>query len=725
MLLDETTSWQNSRVKTPTVIQMEAAECGAAALGIVLAHYGRRVPLEELRVQCGVSRDGSKAGNMVRVARKYGLIAEGYRQEPDGLHHLPLPLILFWEFNHFVVLEGVKGDKVYLNDPAMGPRRTDLAELDRSFTGVVLAFKPGPDFKTGGPQPSLIQDLLARLTGLNRAVLFTFLVGLALVVPNLISPTFSKVFIDRIMVRAQTDWAAPLLWLMVAAALTTGLLTWLQQNNLLRMQIKLSLTSSAKFLSRLLKLPIEFFAQRYIGDLISRVQLNDMVAQLLAGDLAANAISLVMIFFYAGLMVQYDFGLTGIVCLFGLLNLTALYYVSRRRVDLNQRFFKEQGRLIGLAMSGLNQIETIKATGGEADFFARWSGYQVKVLNAEQELGAPSYALGAAPPLLTALAALAVLVLGGFRVIEGRLSIGDLAAFQVLVAVFLSPVNQLVGVGPKLQDAQGYMRRLDDVLDNQPDDLLLHDDPEPAEGVGPKLTGRLELKDVSFGYSPLDEPVIRNLNLTLAPGDRVALVGASGSGKSTAAKLAAGLYRPWSGEVLYDGRPREEIGRAVMTNSLALVDQEIMLFEGTAADNLKLWDETVDDDRIIRAARDAAIHHDLAARPGGYSAPVLEGGANFSGGQRQRLEIARALIAEPTILILDEATSSLDPTTEKTVDDNIRSRGCTCLIVAHRLSTIRDCDEIIVLDRGRVVQRGRHEDMIDQDGPYADLIKAG
>lgn len=725
MPAEETKPWRDRRVKTPTVLQMEAAECGAAALGAVLAHYGRRVPLEKLRVECGVSRDGSKASRMVKVAREYGLIAEGYRQNPEGLHKLPLPSILFWEFNHFVVLEGIKGQTVYLNDPAVGPRKTGLAELDRSFTGVVLAFRPGPDFKKGGPRPTLIRDLLVnRLGGMHKAVLFAFLVGLVMVVPGLISPTFSKVFIDNILVKGQVEWARPLLWLMAATALITVVLAWLQQTNLLRLRVKLSLTSSAKFLGHILKLPLEFFSQRFTGDLINRVQLNDRVAQLLAGDLAANTISAVMIIFYAALMYQYDAALTAAVIIFALVNLAALSYVSRKRIDLNQRLFKEQGKLMGAAMSGLNQIETLKATGAESDFFTRWAGYQTKVLNAEQELGVPTYALGTVPPLLSSLGSLAILLLGGLRVIEGHLSIGDLAAFQVLVAIFLAPVNQLVNIGPKLQDARGYMRRLDDVLNNQAEEYLLREDPGPAGEIGPKLSGRLELKGVCFGYTPQDPPLIENLNLSLRPGCRVALVGASGSGKSTVAKLVAGLYHPWSGEILFDGRRREEIGRAVMANSLAMVDQEIMMFEGSVADNLRLWDEAVAEERLIQAARDACIHADIAARPGGYASPVREGGANFSGGQRQRLEIARALINEPAILIMDEATGSLDPRTEKAIDDNIRQRGCACLIIAHRLSTIRDSDEIIVLDRGRVVQRGRHEDMINQDGPYAALIKA-
>ncbi len=720
---DPANHWRESRVKTPTLLQMEAVECGAAALGIVLGHFGRLEPLEKLRVDCGVSRDGSKAGNMVRAARKYGLEAQGYRLEPEGLHTLPLPQILFWNFNHFVVLEGIKGEKVFLNDPALGPRVVTKEELDHSFTGVVMAFRPGPRFKKGGERRTLARSLAERLRGFRVPVTYSLLVGLSLMVPGLVVPIFSKMFVDDTLIHNDVSWSNPLLAAMAAALGIIYLLTLLQQTNLLRFQSKLAVVTSASFLRHIMRLPLEFFSQRFGGEIASRVMINDRVAQLLSGDLASNAISVVTILLYTILMFQYDVWLTFTGVFIACFNLVALGYVSKRRVDLNQRFLQEEGKLLGTAINGLQQIETIKATGAEPDLFARWAGYQAKVVNAEQDLGVPTYFLMVIPPLLTSLNNLGILSLGALRVMQGELSMGDLVAFQALMATFLAPVNQLVNLGPKLQDAQGDMNRLDDVFNNPIDER--YQLPEGEDGMQDRpVEGRLELRNITFGYSPLAPPLIENFDLALEPGDRVALVGNSGSGKSTVAKLAAGLFKPWGGEILLDGRPLSNTPRRLLVSAMAVVDQEIFMFEGSIRDNLTLWNTSISEEDLVKAARDACIHDMIVARSGGYDSMVAEGGANFSGGQRQRLEIARALAGSPSVLILDEATSALDPSTEKQVMDNIHRRGCTCLIVAHRLSTIRDSNEIIMLQEGRVKQRGTHREMIQLDGPYSQLIKA-
>jgi NHLM bacteriocin system ABC transporter peptidase/ATP-binding protein len=513
---------------------------------------------------------------------------------------------------------------------------------------------------------------------------------------------------------------------MALTALVRAALTWLQEYHLLRLETKLALATSARFFRHVFRLPIDFFAQRYGGEIGKRVQINDQVAQLLSGELATNVLNVVMIVFYAALMFQYDFVLTMVGILIALVNLAALRFISRKRVDLNQRFLQEQGKLIGTAMTGLQLVETLKASGAESDFFSQWSGHHAKVTNAQQELGVTSQLLSAVPPLLTAINNVAILALGGLRVMSGHLSMGSLVAFQTLMSSFISPVNQMVNLGGKLQEVRGDMNRLDDVL-KYPVDKQFADGAGVDEPVGTsetKLSGRLELKGVSFGYNKLEGPLIKDLDLSLRPGSRVALVGASGSGKSTIAKLVAGLYEPWSGEILFDERRRSSIPRSLLTNSIAMVDQDIFMFEGTVRENLAMWDSTIPEVSVGKAARDAQIHEDTAARPGGYESRVAEGASNFSGGQRQRLEIARALSGNPTIMILDEATSALDSNTEKTVDDNLRRRGCTCLIIAHRLSTIRDCDEIIVLERGKAVQRGTHEEMVSVDGPYARLIKS-
>ncbi|MFY9820516.1 MAG: NHLP family bacteriocin export ABC transporter peptidase/permease/ATPase subunit [Thermoanaerobaculia bacterium] len=716
---------RTKRSRTPTLLQMEAVECGAAALAIVLAHYGRWVPLEELRVACGVSRDGSKASNVVKAARTYGLEAKGAKKEPQSLKSLRAPMILHWNFNHFLVLEGFgRKGQVYLNDPASGPRVVTEEELDQAFTGVVLTFQPGPEFEKRGSPPRLITALRSRLTGARLALAFALLCGLALVIPGLVVPVFSKVFLDAVLLEGRRDWLPLLLVAMGVTSLMVGALTWLQQVYLLRLETRLAVGASSRFLWHVLRLPSVFFSQRFAGDISSRVAINDNVAQLVSRDLATNAVGVLMIAFFALVLFQYDVVLTLVGIVTVSLNGAALHYISRKRVDGNRRLVQDRGKLQGTAIGGLQTIETLKATGGESDLFTRWSGFQAKVVNGQQELERQSQLLDVAPQLLSAVNTALILGIGGLRVMNGDLTLGGLVAFQLLMGLFIAPVNRLVSLGGKLQTVEGDMNRLDDVLRYQADPAVGTEAGGAPEGEPVKLAGHLELRNISFGYSRLDPPLIEELSLTLKPGSRIALVGGSGSGKSTAAKLVTGLYKPWDGEILFDGRSRSEIPPGVMTNSLATVDQSVFLFAGSVRENLTLWDSSIPLPEIVTAAKDACIHDDIAARLGGYESPVDEGGANWSGGQRQRLEIARALVGRPTLLVLDEATSALDPTTEARIDEALRRRGCTCLIVAHRLSTIRDADEIIVLDQGKVIQRGTHDELKEADGPYARLISA-
>ena len=702
---------------------MEGVECGAAALAMILEYHGRVVPLEELRVACGISRDGSTAANLVRAARTYGLVAKGYRKDTIAdLAQMALPMIVFWDFKHYLVVEGFRKNRVFLNDPASGPRIVTHEQFDQSFTGVALIFEPGPGFVRAGRHVGTIAALRRRLRGSERALVYAVLVSLALVLPGLVVPALARVFVDDVLVRGRPDWLRGLLIGMVLTALLRSALTWLQQHFLARLEARLAITSSSEFLWHVLRLPLMFFAQRYPGEVGTRVNLNDQIAQLLSGQLSSSILGLLTMVAYAAIMVEYSPLLTAVSVAIAAGNLIVLR-VTSRRVDDERRFLQESGRQAGTTMAGLQMIDTIKATGAESDFFVRWAGTQAEALNAQQT-GLSTHLFNVAPAFLSAVNAAIVLGLGGYLVIDGRMTIGTLVAFQSLMVSFLGPVMQLVALGGSVQMVGTGLRRLDDVLRHPLDASVAASADGPAEGTPEvKLTGALELRGVTFGYSPLHPPLIEDFSLKLMPGARVALVGVTGSGKSTVSKLVTGLYEPWSGEILFDGRPRTALPRPLLNSSLSHVDQDVFLFEGTARENLTLWDGTAPEANIIQAAKDAEIHDVVAGRPGGYECLVEERGRNFSGGQQQRLEIARALVNNPTLLVLDEATSALDPKTEKAIDDNLRRRGCTCLIVAHRLSTVRDCDEIVVMQGGRIAQRGTHDELAARPGPYADLIR--
>ncbi|MCL1471531.1 NHLP family bacteriocin export ABC transporter peptidase/permease/ATPase subunit [Argonema antarcticum] len=715
-------------VKTPTVLQMEAVECGAAALGMILGYYDRIVSLAELREECGVSRDGSKAANLVKAAQRYGMQAKGFKKGLEALAEVPVPYIVFWNFDHFLVVEGFKRDRVYLNDPASGRRRISRQEFSQAYTGIVLVMEPGPEFKKGGKKRNTLLALHSRLKNSYDIIFFSILAGLLLTLPRLAVPAFSQVFTDEILIQGRENWLRPLLLGMVITAVVQSLLARLRLIYLRRLTIKLSVVMTGQFIWHTLRLPVGFYANRFAGEIGNRTALNGKVVSVL-NSISTTAIDTVMLVFYFLLMIMYDRVLTLMTVSFAAINLIALQALRRLRLDANLKISQESGKLSGAAIDSLQSLETVKASGLESDLFAKFAGYNTKAVNAQQELALQSQILTLLPTILTALATTALLIVGGFRVMEGNLTIGMLIAYQSLIGSFLGPVNNLVNFGSSLQMLEADLDRLDDILQNPVDPEIEREKVgefrhQKSEFTSFKLQGYVELRNITFGYNPLEAPLIENFNLILKPGRRVALVGSSGSGKSTIAKLIAGLYAPWQGEILFDNVPRNQIPRLVLANSLAMVEQDIFLFKGTVRDNLTLWNSTVPTANLVQACQDAAIHDLIMSMPGGYDAEIAERGVNISGGQRQRLEIARALVMNPTVLILDEATSSLDAETEVIIDRNTRQRGCACIVVAHRLSTIRDCDEIIVLERGKIVQRGSHEELRQQGGIYSRLLMA-
>lgn len=710
------------RFRTPTVLQMEATECGAACLGMVLAFHGRWVRLDELRNACGVSRDGSRATSVLRAARRYGLDAKGWRIEPEALADNPLPAIAFWEFNHFVVIEGTDRTGVWVNDPASGPRHISHADFDESFVGVLLTFAPTADFRRGGSAPRLWSATLRQLEGARTGLLFLFIASVLALLPSVAAPAALKIFVDDVLVLGLGGWLRPLLVGLLFAALMQGVLTWLQQQAMARLQLALSASFGLQFFRHLLSLPTTFFAQRYAGDLASRTDASTETGRNVRQQIVAGMAATIGALFQVGLMLFYDPVLTAVGVAIAVANAVALQLAARTRLDGTRRLLREAAKLSAVSVGGIQAIETLKASGLEADFFTRWGGLQARLINARTRLQLTDTWMNAAPLLLASLGSAAILWLGALRVMQGDMTIGSLVAFQSILIGFFGPVGTLVSMVSSLRASRAALERAHDVID-APSDRALSNRPEEDEKAR-RLSGAAAFSAVSFGYSPLEAPLIRDFDLVLKPGGRIAVVGASGSGKSTVARLMAGLLTPWAGEVRLDGQPIATHSRAVVAASLGFVEQNIALFEGTVRENITLWDSTLSDVEILAAARDACIHDTIVARPGGYDGKVIERGADFSGGEAQRIEIARALVHRPSLLVLDEATASLDPVIEQEILDNIRRRGCSTLIVAHRLSTIRDCDEIIVLDRGRPVQRGRHEELMALGGAYADLIRS-
>ena len=708
--------------KVPVVMQMEALECGAASLTMVLAYYNKWIPLEQVRADCGVSRDGSNAKNVLRAARSYGLIAKGYRFEPESLRENgTYPCIIHWNFNHFVVLNGFKGNKAYLNDPAKGTYSVSMETFDQSFTGICLMFEPSQTFEPGGKPKSVMDFALQRMKGTSEAVAFTVITTVIASLIGIIQPAFSRVFLDRILTGQNPRWLIPFIWALAAMSALQVLIAFLQAVYSAKINAKIAVVGNTTYVWKILHLPMDFFSQRMAGDIQQRKATNATIAGSLVSLFAPLVIQTCMMVFYLVVMIRYSLMLTLVGMGSIVINMFMSRIISKKRINVTRVQMRDAGKLASTTVAGIEMIETIKASGAENGFFEKWAGYQASVNTQNVRFSRINQYFGLIPQIVTSLTNTAVLILGVYLVMEGKFTIGMVMAFQGFLASFMAPAQQLLSAGQTIQEMRTQMERIEDVM-QYPEDPVYASASETEEEEYSKLSGAVEMKNVTFGYSRLGEPLIRDFNLSLKPGSRVAFVGTSGCGKSTLTKLLSGLYQPWSGEILFDGKPMGKIDRNVFTGSLAVVDQDIILFEDTIANNIKMWDNSIEDFEMIMAARDAQLHEDIMQRDGGYHYKLTEGGKDFSGGQRQRMEIARVLAQDPTIIILDEATSALDARTEYDVVKSIKDRGITCIVVAHRLSTIRDCDEIIVMDQGNVVERGTHEELFARGGYYTQLV---
>ncbi|MBR0414565.1 MAG: NHLP family bacteriocin export ABC transporter peptidase/permease/ATPase subunit [Clostridia bacterium] len=708
----------------PVVMQMEALECGAACLNMILAYYKKFVTLEKTRSDCGVSRDGSSAGNIIKAAANYGLKTKALLIDRKGLQSKgKFPCIIHWNKNHFVVLDGFTKKYAVLNDPAQGLVKVSFEEFDKAYTGIYMEFEPGENFEPGGKRASIVDFAKERLQGTRTAVIFVIVTTVILSLFGIIQPAFNRVFLDKLLTGESPEWLTPFLVAMVALAIFEFIASAIKSIYNYKIEGKLAIIANSKYMWHILRLPMQFYSQRMAGDIADRQTKNESVAKELIQTLAPVFLHAILAVLYFTVMLSYSVPLACIALAATAINLGVATIISKKRINITRVQMRDAGKLAGIGVTGIEMIETIKASGAESGFFNRWAGTQASVNTQEVNYAHLNHFLGAVPEAVNTLANIVVLAIGVAFVIRGHFTVGMVTAFTAVMGQFSSPVKSLIEAGQKLQEMRTNMERIQDVLNYETD--VKEDAFEIAEDDNisyEKLTGAVEIKNISFGYSPLAEPLIRDFSMSIKPGSRVAFVGSSGCGKSTLAKLISGLYQPWEGSIEFDGMPLKKINRAVFMGSLAVVDQDIILFEDTIANNIKMWDSSIEDFEMILAARDAHIHDDIIARNGGYEYKLTEGGKDFSGGQRQRLEIARVLAQDPTIIIMDEATSALDAKTEYDVVNAISNRGITCIVVAHRLSTIKDCDEIIVMDNGVVVQRGTHEELYAQNGLYNQLI---
>jgi len=707
---------------TPLVMQLEELECGAASLAMIMAYYDKWVPLEQVRVDCGVSRNGANANNILRAARKYGFKTKGFIY---GLRALKekgkFPAIIHWSGGHFVVLNGFRGNKAIINDPAKGVVKVDLVTFNEFYTRVYMEIVPDEGFVPSGKPKSILSFAKKRLKGAVPLIVFFAVTTILFYLFGIISPAMNQAFVDYMLGGNNPEWLLPFIFVFAGIGLLQVLVTAVQSLYQYKVRGKLDLLGSTSYMWRVLRLPIEFFSQRMVGDLQNRQSENATIAETLVNVFAPLFFNALMIVVYLVVMLTKSWILTLLGVTTIVLNAFASYWVGKVRVNISRVQARDNAKLSAMTSKGIEMIETIKSNGAEKSYFASWSEAQEASKNGKVKMARMNQTLGLLPAFLSLLANYSVLILGVYYTIKGQFTVGSILSFQALLSAFMSPTMTIITSGQTLQEMRTQMERVDDVLEYPLDENVARE--IPMESVS-KIKGNLELKNVTFGYSRLDDPILEDFNLQIKQGQKVAIVGSTGSGKSTLSKLISGLYSPWSGEIIFNGKTLAEIDHEIFTSSIAVVDQEITLFEDTISNNIKMWDESIEDYEVIMACNDAQIHKQIMAREGGYNAPVLEGGKNFSGGEKQRLEIARSLAADPSVIILDEATSALDAKTEFDVVKAIKARGITTIVIAHRLSTIRDADLIVMLEKGHIVEQGTHEQLMAAKGPYYELVRS-
>lgn len=707
-------------VKVPVIMQLEALECGAACLTMILAYYDKWIPLEQVRFDCGVSRDGSNALNVLKAAKSYGLDTHAYKFDiNDILSEATFPCIIHWDFDHFVVLDGFKNDKAYINDPAKGEYSISMKQFSDSYTGVCITFSPDKSFTPSGEKKSAFKMMRKWLKGTKTAMLFTVLISITSAILTAVNPQISEAFLDEVLSKRTHSFIVPFFIYVSIITLCEIVISAISDIYKKRLEGKTATINSMSYMWKILHLPMEFFSQRMAGDIQQRQAQTENITNLLVNTIAPLFLNMIMIVLYFVIMIRYSILLTFVGLSAMIINLFVSRIISNQRMNITRSSLVNSAKLSSYTVAGIEEIETIKSSGAENGFFSKWAGYQAAANSDNVRFLMLNFNLGLVPQFVSEAVNYVILLLGVYLAIKGHFTPGIVMAFQGYLTAFMGPTQTFINSSNQIQEMKTGIERIDDVMEYKNDDIFaeVNDENEYT-----KLSGNLEINNLNFGYSRLAEPIIVDFNLKLEAGKSVAIVGQSGCGKSTISKIIGGLYKPWSGDITFDGKKHREIDKTIFAASVAMVDQDIVFYEGSISDNIKMLDKSIEDYEMILAAKDARILDAINEKSGGFDHELLNNANDFSGGERQRIEIARVLAQDPTILILDEATSALDAKTEFEVIDMIKKRGITCIVIAHRLSTIRTCDEIIVLDNGKTIGRGTHDYLMSSCEEYKNLV---